>query len=523
MGNILNIDGWDAKALNLKLNIADIDNVPVENETDAPISSGWAFIREYLSNSTQSAGIIDGGIISDGGSGTIDITNVKGILKTTDNEIGINYFFELTGLTGQTLTDNSTNYIAIDYNSGTPQWVVGVSNTANGHTIFNVGKVYREGIFTSIINTGLCIYDTFKRIQLHHTEEALLHFASGGIIGETGTLNISATFGIIYSGLNRMITYFIDTSKSDDITGSGSGGTVSANNTIILDSGEGNATTDYVEHAKIKIENSSNSNDGNYHVSSSSFDATNTTIVIKETTLTTGADTGNIRPFSFEYYYYNGSNWIETLETDIDVTNYNDTASGLAELTPNRYGVHWVYKGINGDNYIVYGQGDYTLSNAQSSQPPSSLPNHIIEFGVLRAKIIIKKADGSFTEIESVMDVSFTSSTPSNHNELSNLDAGEAGYYGHHTADEELALVGTNGTPSTTNKFVTDSDSRNTDARTPISHNNAYHSETYSAIVSAPANYNSTGTVGNIAYDDDYFYVCVSSDRWLRILGTKNF
>lgn len=37
--------------------------------------------------------------------------------------------------------------------------------------------------------------------------------------------------------------------------------------------------------------------------------------------------------------------------------------------------------------------------------------------------------------------------------------------------DENDALVGTNGTPSTSNKYVTNSDSRNSDARTPLAHN----------------------------------------------------
>ncbi|MCR4284675.1 MAG: hypothetical protein NUV97_01360 [archaeon] len=38
-----------------------------------------------------------------------------------------------------------------------------------------------------------------------------------------------------------------------------------------------------------------------------------------------------------------------------------------------------------------------------------------------------------------------------------------------------------------------------------------------------PLHYNSTGTAGTLAFDDDYLYVCVSTDRWIRIAGTKNF
>ncbi len=41
------------------------------------------------------------------------------------------------------------------------------------------------------------------------------------------------------------------------------------------------------------------------------------------------------------------------------------------------------------------------------------------------------------------------------------------------TADQKAALAGTSGTPSATNKYVTNDDSRNTNARTPVAHNHA--------------------------------------------------
>jgi len=43
-------------------------------------------------------------------------------------------------------------------------------------------------------------------------------------------------------------------------------------------------------------------------------------------------------------------------------------------------------------------------------------------------------------------------------------------------ADEKAALAGTSGVPSATNKYVTDSDARNTNARAPTAHDNAAHS-----------------------------------------------
>jgi hypothetical protein len=47
------------------------------------------------------------------------------------------------------------------------------------------------------------------------------------------------------------------------------------------------------------------------------------------------------------------------------------------------------------------------------------------------------------------------------------------------TADQKAALAGTNGAPSASNKYVTNSDPRNTDARTPASHDNSKHSVAY--------------------------------------------
>ena len=38
-----------------------------------------------------------------------------------------------------------------------------------------------------------------------------------------------------------------------------------------------------------------------------------------------------------------------------------------------------------------------------------------------------------------------------------------------------------------------------------------------SQLVAAPAAANSTGTAGQIAYDNDYFYICIATDTWERV------
>jgi len=309
-------------------------------------------------NTTQSAGIITGGEISDDLDGTVTIAAGNGIIKTTNSDIGDNLFFDWVQDATLVMTDNATNYIYVDYNSGTPTLNVTTTSVANRHTIYNFGQVYREGTSIDIINGGLRIEDFSKRVQQHHVEESALHFVSGAVVAETGTRNISITAGVMYAGLNRIATDAINTAVADD----------------------------------------------------------------------------------FEYYYYNGTVWVKSDQTQIDNLQYNDIATGLATLANNQYGVHWVYKGTNGDSYVLYGQGSYTFSEAEEVQIPASLPMHVEDFGVLRAKIIIQKSATVFTDIINATGDEFSGTTASDHNNLTGLDGGEAGYYGHITAAEQTEI-----------------------------------------------------------------------------------
>ena len=93
---------------------------------------------------------------------------------------------------------------------------------------------------------------------------------------------------------------------------------------------------------------------------------------------------------------------------------------------------------------VVYGQGNYTLALANLANPPSSLPNHIAQFGFLAAKAIVKKSDTSLTELLDAYETAFTPSGASVHNELSGLQGGQADEYYHLTATEDGYYTGAN-------------------------------------------------------------------------------
>jgi len=124
------------------------------------------------------------------------------------------------------------------------------------------------------------------------------------------------------------------------------------------------------------------------------------------------------------YYNFNTSAWVEvTGQSAIDNANYNPTGSGtgLANLTANRYAVHWVYVDIDGaDLHIVYGQGDYKANEAEEAGVPALLPDQVIHYGVLIAKIIVQDGQTALT-ITYPWTSAFTSSLATDHGNLAGL------------------------------------------------------------------------------------------------------
>jgi hypothetical protein len=121
---------------------------------------------------------------------------------------------------------------------------------------------------------------------------------------------------------------------------------------------------------------------------------------------TTGADT-------FSTYYYDGValTWIKGSASQIDNLQWNDiTLAALETLTANRYGVFWLFGDPDGHVSVVYGQGDYTLANAEAATLPLALPNYIVDFCFLAAKVIVQKSAANFYSISSAYDTAFTPS-----------------------------------------------------------------------------------------------------------------
>ena len=145
----------------------------------------------------------------------------------------------------------------------------------------------------------------------------------------------------------------------------------------------------------------------------------------------------------FSYCYRDGSGgWIKvTDQTQIDNVHYDDGSGTLAEVSTSSgwrtyYGVHWVYMDSDGHVFVVYGQGNYLIEEAQDAQPPSSIPELLSSIGGLIGKIIIERNANTFESIQSAFDTVFTPQLTQNHNTLAGLQGGTADEYYHLSSNQ---------------------------------------------------------------------------------------
>jgi hypothetical protein len=117
-----------------------------------------------------------------------------------------------------------------------------------------------------------------------------------------------------------------------------------------------------------------------------------------------GVDQVNVAAFdsSTDYCYllhHTGGNWTKTATSQLN-NNYYDDGNDLTPLSINRIAVNWIYRAINSDYErccIVPGQGDYTMTQAIESQPPTNLPAPLMAHFMLVGRAIVRK---SATEAE---------------------------------------------------------------------------------------------------------------------------
>jgi hypothetical protein len=170
----------------------------------------------------QNAGILDTSefVLTDNFDGTIDMSGGNCYLRTSDSDSAPILLYTVSGQNNISLTDNSENYVCVDYNSGSPIFSVLTSGSTvreNENSIFEVYEVYRSGTTLTITPhhqkahnigglTQRFLYDKFGNTR-----------TDGLILSESADTNryVEVSAGSIWIKLNKITFLAFNTSGTD--------------------------------------------------------------------------------------------------------------------------------------------------------------------------------------------------------------------------------------------------------------------------------------------------------------------
>jgi len=200
-------------ALDLKVDLTGLTG----NNVELASIGGAAYTSvQQMQDVYHSTGLITGGVITDGGSGTINVTAGEGYIRPTDSDVAELQAMAWGAVNGLALTNDLINYIYVEYNAGTPQVIATTTKRADTNTNLLLGNVFRDlnelhiGSATSY-DVGDHATKMIKRLQ------ATAPFAkeSGGVISEVGTRNLAISAGLWWEGLKQFSTPVINTLSGD--------------------------------------------------------------------------------------------------------------------------------------------------------------------------------------------------------------------------------------------------------------------------------------------------------------------
>jgi len=156
--------------------------------------------------------IVTGGDITEGTTGTFTVAALTALLRITDSLTGELEYVTLIEQANQSITAADTTYfICLDYNGGTPQIVLSITNpysriSSPDRTQIVIGKVMKDASDNvHFINGGYNFQDGVRKLHQRAKSLRSLELTNGNTITYAGTNNFEMTAGVIYGGINRII------------------------------------------------------------------------------------------------------------------------------------------------------------------------------------------------------------------------------------------------------------------------------------------------------------------------------
>jgi hypothetical protein len=156
-------------------------------------------------------------IFTDEGGNTLRVTATEVLLRATDDDNASMVHYEIAQQ-DLTIPADTTRYVGVQYNSGSPNYVVKTADTWNGNTEFRIANVYNEGgtlhIFERLWRAAN--FQRWVNERWREVEGLKRADATGGLVlGETGVRKVTMTAGVLYEAMEEYSITAIDTSAAD--------------------------------------------------------------------------------------------------------------------------------------------------------------------------------------------------------------------------------------------------------------------------------------------------------------------
>ena len=174
-------------------------------------------LQQYLDN-TGSSGFFTGGILSDGGSGTLDVSAGEGFIRTSADDNAPLISFKWSASAGIAIADDTTQYVFVN-DAGT----INLSTDEFDEAVDNImlGVATDEGgLISHTFNLGVRLQESIGQMgrYIRHVDDVVRNRRKGGLLfGESGDANrfVTVTAGQLEWGRTSYPIPAFNTSGAD--------------------------------------------------------------------------------------------------------------------------------------------------------------------------------------------------------------------------------------------------------------------------------------------------------------------
>lgn len=183
----------------------------------ATISGSTFSTVQHMQNLFHSSGWVSGGVVTDNGNNTVAVTDGTGAIKASAGTTQEILFFDWSENLSVSVPSDTTRYVGIEYNNGSPQIVVKTTDSFDDDTDFILASLINEGGTIHIQKEEHAVGDHSNNMinRLFDTAPFARDNRGGGLIlGESGDNNrtLTMTAGVIWEKLNKFTITNFDSS-----------------------------------------------------------------------------------------------------------------------------------------------------------------------------------------------------------------------------------------------------------------------------------------------------------------------